>query len=120
MYCSSSPFQKKIWLLLKLLSPLAWQWGTANAEIKAPSAKNRELLFVLKALSFKFGVFQNIALHALPTATLLNFLALLEKKKDLFEWTRQVESREEDIRERSMQGCILTTYRLCRENFSQL
>lgn len=41
------------------------QRGTADSEIKAPSAENQELA---KVHSFKPGVDQNIALHASPAA----------------------------------------------------
>ena len=41
------------------------QWGTADAEHKAPSAKNPALYHVL---SLKLKVGQNMAMHASPTA----------------------------------------------------
>ena len=48
------------------------QWGTADAQIKVPSAENLELSCVL---ALKPGVGQNIAMHASPTAR--SFLLVL-------------------------------------------
>ena len=48
------------------------QWGTADTEIRVPSAENPELSKVI--LSLKPGVGQNIALCASPTARISAFL----------------------------------------------
>ena len=43
--------------IFQLLFPLCWQWGTADADIKAPSDENLELS---KAVLFKSGMFDNV------------------------------------------------------------
>ena len=51
------------------------RWGTADMEIMAPSAANRELS---QFLSFKPGAGQIIALHASPTVRNFYFTKLDE------------------------------------------
>ena len=79
-FALESQFTRRVWkmgrcnillLLLVLHSSSSPQWGTANAEVKVPSAENPALS---KVFSFKPGLDQNIVLHASPAARNLSLI----------------------------------------------